>query len=243
MKASTMFRNLTVAASGKRAASAANKHVRQVKQKPVFCPRTPVQHRLTALLESGPPIVVATGSAGSGKTFAATSIGVAKLASGEVDKMVVARPAVSCDEEHGFVPGTLTEKLLPWTKPVTDALLRYYTPAELKRLIEDEVVELCPLSHCRGRTFERSWIVLDEAQNCTRSQMLMMLTRIGSGSRIVVTGDTQQSDVGLDNGLADLLDRLEDADPLDFGIVAFGPGDVVRHPVIAKVLAAYANTD
>lgn len=237
MKAVAMFRNLTVAAS------AANKHVRQVKPKPAFSPRTPVQHRLTALLESGPPIVVATGSAGSGKTFAATSIGVAKLASGEVEKIVVARPAVSCDEDHGFVPGTLTDKLLPWTKPVTDALLRYYTPAELKRLIEDEVVELCPLSHCRGRTFERSWIVLDEAQNCTRSQMLMMLTRIGADSKVIITGDAQQSDIGPNNGLLDLLERLEATDPLDFGIVEFGPGDVVRHPVIEKVLAAYANTE
>jgi len=211
-----------------------------------FKARNPTQQLLVDMLRGpgGPVIVVATGAAGTGKTLCAAAVGVSQLLRGAVSKIVIARPAVSSGEEHGFLPGDIVAKMAPWARPVTDSLLKArVTPEELQGMLSEDVIELCPLAYCRGRTFERSWMMLDEAQNCTSDQVLMFMTRIGEGSTLVITGDTEQSDLGPTNGLADLLRRLgrPGGDTGRIGHVAFDSGDVVRHEVIPDVLALYRD--
>jgi phosphate starvation-inducible PhoH-like protein len=198
------------------------------------------------LTQEKPHVVIATGAAGTGKTMLATHVGVKKLISDEVRKIVITRPAVSVDEQHGFLPGSLEKKMEPWIRPVWDVLLQYYPRSKLDMLMRDQVIEICPLAYMRGRTFEDSWIICDEAQNTTPSQMLMVLTRIGKNSKVVITGDPQQYDRGFDNnGLSDLLDKLYTHDNvLDDGIniVHFDENDVERHPIIKDILRIYAQS-
>lgn len=206
---------------------------------PIFEPRSAKQGALLRILQKGPPIVVVAGAAGSGKTACAAAVGVSKLLSGEVSKIVIARPTVTSGEGMGFLPGDVNAKLWPFSLPVIDCLNKHMAPAQVRAMINDEIIELCPLAYVRGRTFERSWVILDEAQNCRPSSLMTVMSRLGAGSRLVITGDTEQSDLGTDNGLTDLLERLEFADPADFGVIEFGPEDIVRHRIIAKVIALY----
>jgi phosphate starvation-inducible protein PhoH and related proteins len=206
---------------------------------PGFEARTAKQGALLRLLHEGPPIVVVAGAAGSGKTACAAAVGVAKLLSGEVSKIVIARPTVTSGEGMGFLPGDVNAKLWPFSLPVIDCLNKHVAPAKVRAMINDDVIELCPLAYVRGRTFERSWVILDEAQNCRSEGLMTVMSRLGAGSRLVITGDTEQSDLGPDNGLTDLLERLEFADPADFGVIEFGPEDIVRHRIVSKVLALY----
>lgn len=211
--------------------------------------RTPMQHKYMQLLRCNTnAIVVATGPAGCGKTQLATTIGAQKLAIGEISKLVITRPAVSVDEQHGFLPGNLDEKMKPWIRPVFDALEMYYRPSEIDRLLKLKTIELAPLAFMRGRTFTDSFIICDEAQNCTTSQMLMILTRIGPGSKLVVTGDLDQHDRGFsENGLRDFLNRFQryqdHDDTMNESIfishVEFDTDDVVRHPAIPYILSMY----
>lgn len=221
------------------AVSAKKRRERATPDAPSFEPRTAKQGHLLRVLRDGPPIVVISGAAGSGKTACAAAVGVAKLLSGEVSKIVIARPTVTAGEGLGFLPGDVSAKLWPFSLPVIDCLNKHLSASEVRAMIADEIVELCPLAYVRGRTFERSWIILDEAQNCLPSALLTVMSRLGAGSRLVITGDTEQSDLGPDNGLTDLLERLEFSDPADFGVVEFGPEDIVRHRIIAKVIAMY----
>jgi phosphate starvation-inducible PhoH-like protein len=205
-------------------------------------PKNINQQRYVSMLHrTNPYIVVATGPAGCGKTLLATHIGVQKLQDGMVDRIVITRPAVSVDESHGFLPGTLEEKMGPWIRPVYDVLQRHYPKSKIDRLIKDNVIEISPLAYMRGRTFEKSWIICDEAQNTTINQMLMVLTRIGSDSKMVITGDPNQHDRGYEtNGLNDLIQRMayNERKP---GIehVMFDETDVERHPVIPVILEMY----
>lgn len=196
------------------------------------------------LTTNKPHVVIATGSAGTGKTMLATHVGVKKLLSEEIRKIVITRPAVSVDEQHGFLPGSLEKKMEPWIRPVWDVLLQYYPRSKLDLLIRDQVIEICPLAYMRGRTFEDSWIICDEAQNTTPNQMLMVLTRIGKNSKIVITGDPQQYDRGFNNnGLSDLIERLNvDECIVEDGInmIQFDENDVERHPIIKDILRIYA---
>ena len=141
-------------------------------------------------------IVFAIGPAGTGKTIISTLAGIRELKGGDIDKFVVTRPAVSVDEQHGFLPGTLQEKMAPWTRPIFDVFEEYYTPDQIEYMINDNKVEIAPLAYMRGRTFKNSFIIADEMQNATDSQMKMLLTRIGDNSKIVVTGDLAQHDRG-----------------------------------------------
>lgn len=213
-----------------------------------LAPRTPTQrHYVDLLTKEKPYIVIASGAAGSGKTLFATHVGVQKLQAGEVDRLIVTRPTVSVGpDDLGFLPGTLEKKMEPWVRPVFDALLHHYPKSKIERLVNDSVVEIAPLAYMRGRNFERCWIICDEAQNMTPNQMLMMLTRIGEGSKMVITGDPQQFDSAFHrsdaNGLTDLLQRLsfvEGEDKKMIETVTFNEGDVQRHPVIPYVLGLY----
>lgn len=185
-------------------------------------------------------IVFATGPAGTGKTMLAVQWAIDQLKMGTINKIIVTRPAVSVDEEHGFLPGDLNEKMAPWTRPIFDVFAENYSAAEIESMIYDGVIETSPLAYMRGRTFKNSIIIADECQLCTQNQMKMLLTRLGVGSKMVVTGDLDQADRGTDNGLQDFLSKtvkLSSSSQID--IVYFDHGDIERHPVVQEVLDIY----
>ena len=155
---------------------------------------------------------------------------------------MVTRPAVSVDEQHGFLPGTLMEKMAPWTRPIFDVFEEYYTPDQIEYMINDNKVEVAPLAYMRGRTFKNAFIIADEMQNATDSQMKMLLTRIGDNSKIVVTGDLNQHDRGYEsNGLKCFIQRLQKAKSDKIKLVEFGNTDIERHPVVSEVLSIYGE--
>ena len=164
------------------------------------------------------------------------------LRTGECDRMVLTRPAVGVDDErHGFLPGDLTAKMEPWTRPLLDILREFYHPREVMRMMDDGIIEIAPLAFMRGRTFKNAWIVADEMQNATPNQMKMLLTRIGEGSRILVTGDVEQTDrTTVNNGLLDLAARLHQHPSTGLAVCELGSRDVQRHPIIARVLEIYS---
>jgi len=202
-------------------------------------PRTLTQRRYLDLLSSTVPLVVSTGPAGTGKTLLACHAASKALVTGKVQRLVLTRPAVSVDEQHGFLPGNLNKKMEPWTRPMFDALFRYLPPKKVNDMIYDQQIEICPLAYMRGRTFDNAWVIGDEMQNSTPSQMKMLLTRIGEGTKMVVTGDPDQFDRGFEkNGLTDLLERLP-AETDDIQHVEFDEDDVVRSAVLKEILKLY----
>lgn len=210
-------------------------------------PRNEKQARYVDLMSRERPyIVVASGHAGTGKSLLAASIGIDKLKTGMVEKMIITRPAVCVDDEqHGFLPGTLDEKMEPWIRPITDVIEKRCSKDELQRMFKSKAIEIVPMAYMRGRTFENSWIICDEAQNCTPAQLLMLLTRIGTNSKMVITGDPFQHDRGIQtNGLTDLLMRADDTNVGEDIIecVYFDDGDVVRHPAIKHILSMYHDS-
>ena len=201
--------------------------------------RTLAQRRYLDMLASHVPVVVGTGPAGTGKTLLACNAGSHALATRKVERLILTRPAVSVEEQHGFLPGSLEQKMEPWTRPMFDALYRYMSPKKVRELMYDQVIEICPLAYMRGRTFDNAWIIGDEMQNSTPGQMKMLLTRIGEGSKMVVAGDMAQHDRGFEeNGLADLISRLN-PESTSICHVAFSSDDVVRNAVIKEILEMY----
>jgi phosphate starvation-inducible PhoH-like protein len=207
--------------------------------------RNPKQSRFLELLKTPKPdIVVGVGPAGCGKTLLSTSVGVEKLKKDEVGKLILTRPMVSVDEELGIMPGGLLEKVAPWMMPFQDVLLSHFSKATLEKMVKDNVIEICPLAIMRGRSFDNAWIICDEAQNTTPNQMMMLLTRLGRDSKVVVTGDPDQYDRGFENnGLTDLLSRCDGqtTDSSWLNVVEFDDSDVERNPVIKKILKMYRN--
>jgi phosphate starvation-inducible PhoH-like protein len=202
-------------------------------------PRNLSQRKYLDLLNSSVPIVIGTGPAGTGKTLLACHAGSKALVKGHVERLILTRPAVSVDEQHGFLPGSLEKKMEPWTRPMFDCLHRYMTPKQVKFLISEGKIEISPLAYMRGRTFDNAWILGDEMQNSTPSQMKMLLTRIGEGSKLVIAGDIQQHDRGFeDNGLADLVNRVNSVSS-SIRYLNFTDDDVVRSEVIKEVLSMY----
>ena len=195
-----------------------------------------------SLLDDAQDIVIAYGPAGTGKTYLAMQAAIKKLRQGDIERIVLTRPAVGVeDEKHGFLPGTLEEKMAPWTRPLLDVMREYYSTQEITKMLENQVVEIAPLAFMRGRTFKDSWIVGDEMQNATPGQMKMLLTRIGEGSKIVITGDIEQTDKRKkDNGLIDLCERLDD--PVH-GVTCceLTAKDIQRHRIIEAILGMYCD--
>jgi phosphate starvation-inducible PhoH-like protein len=197
---------------------------------------------ISKLKDSKKDIVFAIGPAGTGKTLLAVQAGIKALQEGRVEKIVITRPAISVDEDLGFLPGTLEEKMAPWTRPIFDVLLEYYQQKDITKMLEEGVIEISPLAYMRGRTFKNAYIVADEMQNATVNQMKMLLTRIGEGSKMVVTGDLGQADRLRDNGLVnfcELISKRQDLTHLD--IVEFDRLDIERHDAVKEILDIYGE--
>ena len=206
-------------------------------------PRTRNQEQLVmALQDPDSHIVVTVGPAGTGKTYLAMLAAIKALREGTCDRVVMTRPAVGVEgEQHGFLPGNLVAKMEPWTRPLLDVMREYYRPQDIIALIEDQVVEIAPLAYMRGRTFKNSWIIADEMQNATPAQAKMLMTRIGTNSKIVITGDVEQADRHSgDNGLLDLCERLQRTPVEGIAVCALESRDVQRHRIIGSVLKLYA---
>ena len=188
-------------------------------------------------------ICFALGPAGTGKTYIAVAMAVAMFNAGKVERIILSRPAVEAGEKLGFLPGDLKEKIDPYLRPLYDALYDMMPGEKLTRYMEDGVIEVAPLAFMRGRTFANAFVILDEAQNTTPTQMKMFLTRMGEGSRMVITGDLSQTDLPKDvkSGLGDAIRKVEVIEGI--GTVRFSDVDVVRHPLAAKIVQAYEEWD
>ena len=233
----------------------------QVQQKPQYDPRFPsnvinIDQRLnekrkrvqiypknlsqeTYLLKLNDPnkmIVFAIGPAGTGKTMLGVQWAVDQLKYGSADKIIITRPAVSVDEQHGFLPGDLNEKMEPWTKPIFDVFTENFNAREIENFVKEGVIETSPLAYMRGRTFKNAVIVADEMQNATPSQMKMLLTRLGQGSKMVVTGDLQQADRPSTNGLLEFLQLYNNFQGHRYvDLVEFDIEDVERHEAVSPL--------
>jgi len=207
-----------------------------------IAPKTLGQKRYVDAIRSG-TVTFAIGPAGTGKTYLAVATAVRALQEKQVSRLILTRPAVEAGERLGFLPGTLYEKIDPYMKPLYDALFEMMGADALPRLMERGTVEVAPLAYMRGRTLNDSFIILDEAQNTTPEQMKMFLTRIGFGSRAVVTGDVTQTDLprGKESGLRHVSRVLAGVEGIAF--VHFGAEDVVRHPLVQKIVTAYAREE
>jgi len=239
----------------------------QVQQKEQYDPRFPtnvinIDHRLnekrrrvqiypkslsqeTYLLKLNDPnkmIVFAIGPAGTGKTMLAVQWAIDQLKYGSADKIIITRPAVSVDEEHGFLPGDLNEKMAPWTKPIFDVIAENFNAREIENFVKEGVIETSPLAYMRGRTFKNAVVVADEMQNATPSQMKMLLTRLGQNSKMVVTGDLQQADRPSNNGLLEFLGLYNNFQGHRYvDLVKFDVQDVERHEAVKEILAIYGD--
>ncbi len=215
------------------------------KQEVSIIPRNLSQETYLELLKnSKKSIVFAVGPAGTGKTMIAVQMAIKLLKEGVIKKIIVTRPAVSVDEEHGFLPGTLNQKMEPWTRPIFDVFEEYFHPREIQEMLEDGIVEISPLAYMRGRTFKNSFIVADEMQNATPSQMKMLLTRLGDYSRMVVTGDLNQADRPRENGLLEFCNLYgQGGEHRMIAMAKFETKDIERHPVVQEVLKIYKELD
>ena len=197
---------------------------------------------LESLTNPNNNIIFTTGPAGTGKTLISTLYAIKEFQKSNIDKIVITRPAVSVDEQHGFLPGTLVEKMAPWTRPIFDIFDEYYHPKEMEYLVENNKIEVAPLAYMRGRTFKNAIILADEMQNATQEQMKMLLTRIGDGSKLIVTGDLNQHDRGFtSNGLADFIERLKQFNSDRINLIEFDHNQIERHPAVAEVLKIYKS--
>lgn len=204
--------------------------------------RTPMQSSYIEVLKSR-ELIFATGPAGTGKTYLAVAYAAARLERGEVERLILSRPAVEAGERLGFLPGDLKEKIDPYLRPLYDALYDVLPAEKVERELESGIIEIAPLAFMRGRTLNHAAIILDEAQNCTSMQMKMFLTRLGEGSQMVVTGDPSQIDLpaGMTSGLSEAIRLLETIEGIAH--IRFSSADVVRHELVTRIVEAYDKAD
>jgi phosphate starvation-inducible PhoH-like protein len=197
-------------------------------------PRSEGQARLMEAIDRF-NLVLALGPAGTGKTYLAVAKGVEALEKGEVSRIVLSRPAVEAGESIGFLPGAMEEKLAPYLRPLYDALADRLSPKKLKALMAEGLIEIAPIGYMRGRTLNNAYVVVDEAQNCTYTQLKMLLTRLGWNSTMVVTGDPAQSDLLPEmSGLKEIADKMEEVEGV--AVRRLEAKDIVRHPLVASML-------
>jgi phosphate starvation-inducible PhoH-like protein len=217
-----------------------------------YKPKTPNQEKYYSYLNDDKiKLLFAVGPAGTGKTMLACNNAVKDLKSGKVNKIVLTRPVVPVEEDIGFLPGNINKKMDPWTRPIFDVFLDFYSQREIDLMMYNSIIEISPLAYMRGRTFKNAFIIADEMQNSSPNQMLMLTTRIGLGSKMVITGDLKQSDKGLESGLYDFINKFnvyerresEKYNNTDINsgikIVELNNTDIERSPVIVKILDVY----
>ena len=211
-------------------------------RKKAVTPRTEAQKAYVASLFSS-RMAFGIGPAGTGKTYLAVAVGVSLFNAGSVERIILSRPAVEAGERLGFLPGDMREKVDPYMQPLYDALHDFLPSRQVERLIAERRIEIAPLAFMRGRTLSGAFVLLDEAQNTTPMQMKMFLTRLGEGSRMVITGDRTQVDLprGTQSGLIEAERILKGIDGIDFNY--FTASDVVRHPLVARIIEAYARDE
>jgi len=198
------------------------------------------------LLNEQIPIVLCTGPAGTGKTMISCNIAIEKLKKKTINKIIITRPTITVEENIGYLPGTLEDKLYPFMIPIYDYFLEYYTKDQINSLISNGRLEVAPLAFMRGRTFENSFIIADEMQNSSKNQFKMLLTRIGLNSKLVITGDLDQNDLGINNGLNEFIKLfnikypiIEDRKNLGIEHINFDKSCIQRHEIIDKILSMY----
>ncbi len=203
-------------------------------------PKTDGQSRYVRMMKEK-DVTICVGPAGTGKTYLATAAAAAALKSGQVKKLVLCRPAVEAGERLGFLPGDIEDKVNPYLRPLIDALEDLLPIEAVRRYLDNNVIELCPLAFMRGRTLNHSFIILDEGQNTTITQMKMFLTRLGAGSRMVITGDVTQIDLprNIPSGLIDASHRLRNLERI--GVMQLENADIVRHPLVQQIVEAYES--
>lgn len=213
---------------------------------PLYSPRGPNQKRYVEYLDDpAVSILLGVGPAGTGKTLFACSAAVQEMKRGAIQKIILTRPVVSVEEDIGFLPGSLIAKMDPWTRPIFDILGEFYTQKDVDSMLHSGAIEISPLAYMRGRTFKKSFIIADEMQNSSPNQMLMLTTRLGQGSKMVITGDLKQSDRMTNNGLLDIMNKLKayQGDSSSIKVVEMGFEDVERSVVVSKILDIYKDPE
>lgn len=211
--------------------------------KPIYTPKNPSQEKYQSLLQNKLySIIIAEGPAGTGKTALAVQQAVLSLKEPDMKKIILTRPVVSSDQGIGFLKGDLTQKMDPWVAPLVDVMKEFYPTSKIRQLMKEGFIEIAPFSFLRGRTFKHSFIIADESQNATPQQIKLLLTRIGEGSKMVLTGDLQQSDLTRQiDGLRDLMGRLAKQKIKGMATVRFHPSEALRHPLLPSLLDLYED--
>lgn len=213
-----------------------------------YFPKTQNQiNYVKCLNEESSKIIVATGPAGTGKTLFACLKAIDLLSKHEINKVIITRPVVTVEEELGFLPGNIVSKMDPWTRPIFDLFLEYYSKKELDNMVHENQIEISPLAFMRGRTFKNAFVIADEMQNSSPNQMKMLTTRIGTNSKMVITGDVQQSDLKTNNGLSELIQKIKTYDneyasssiEKMIQLVTLDGGDIERSEVVKKIIEIY----
>lgn len=228
---------------------------------PVYKPKTENQiSYVNYLTDQKNKIILGVGDAGTGKTLFACIQAMKEFNSGAIERIVLTRPIVPVEEEElGFLPGDIIQKMSPWTLPIMDIFSEFYSKQDLEAMVRSGIIEISPLAYMRGRTFKRCFIIADEMQNSSPNQMMMLLTRIGDRSRMVITGDLKQTDKGVENGLKDFLQKIKISEELEkmntntteitstnsdnIRVIEFNRHDVERSPIVSKILDIYSKTN
>jgi len=209
-----------------------------------YNPKSENQKKYVSFLDDDKnKLIVSLGPAGTGKTLFACQKAIIDLKSDEINKIIITRPVVSVEEDIGFLPGNIIKKMDPWTKPIFDIFLEYFSKAELDNMLYINKIEICPLAYMRGRTFKNSYIIADEMQNSSPNQMKMLLTRLGENSRLIITGDLRQSDLKIENGLNDFIKKLKtfntNNNDTSIRIVNFENEDIERSEIVKQIIEIY----
>jgi phosphate starvation-inducible PhoH-like protein len=210
----------------------------------IYNPKSENQKKYVSFLDDNKyKIIVSLGPAGTGKTLFACQKAILKLKTDELNKIIITRPVVSVEEEIGFLPGNLIKKMDPWTKPIFDIFLEFFSKTELDYMLLINKIEICPLAYMRGRTFKNAYIIADEMQNSSPNQMKMLMTRLGDNSRLIVTGDLRQSDLKIENGLNDFINKFSIFNKVNnntlIKIINFENEDIERSEIVKQIIDIY----